>query len=83
MYPPRFKFSVNCLSHGQNLDTEFKIVLENDGVLVSDEVINFPLIITKSTIEVSSGKIVSVYIAKLLHSYVYVCSSLLSTRYCS
>ena len=72
MYPPRFKLSVNCLSHGQNLDTEFKIVLENDDVLVSDEVINFPLIITKSTTAVSSGKIVSVYIAKLLYTCTHV-----------
>ena len=57
MYPPRFKISVNRLSHGKNLDTEFKIVLENDGVLVPDEVINFPLILTKLVTEVSSGKI--------------------------
>ena len=57
MYPPRFKISVNCLSRGQKLDTEFKIVLENNDILVPDEVIKFPLIITK-LVEVSSGKIV-------------------------
>ena len=61
MYPPRFKISVNRLSHGQKLDTEFKIVLENNDILVPDEVIKFPLIITKLVTEVSSGNIVAIY----------------------
>ena len=61
MYPPRFKISVNRLSHGKKLDTEFKIVLENDGVLVPDEVI-FPLTITKLPTEVLPGKMVSMYL---------------------
>ena len=59
MYPPRFKISVNRLSHGQKLETEFKIVLENDGVLATDEVRKFPLIITKLVTETPSGKICS------------------------
>ena len=64
MYPPRFKISVNRLSHGKKLelDTEFKIVLENDGVLATDEVRKFPLIITKSATEVPLGKTVSIYL---------------------
>ena len=59
MYPPRFKIFVNRLSHDKNLDTEFKIVLENDGVLVSDKDIYFPLLITNLVAEASSGRIVS------------------------
>ena len=47
MYPPRFKISVIRLSRGEPLDTEFKITLENDGVLVSDEVRKFPLTVTE------------------------------------
>ena len=62
MYPPRFKISINRLSHCQKLDTEFKIVLENNDILVTDEVIKFPLIITKLVTEVSSGKIVAIYL---------------------
>ena len=75
MYPPRFKTSVNRLSHGKNLDTEFKIVLENNDVLVSDEVINFPLMISKSATEVLSGKIVHIYIYRYVATCVasYVC----------
>ena len=62
IYPPRFKISVNCLSLGKNLDTEFKINLENDGVLDFNEVIKFPLIIPKSTTEILPGKVASTYI---------------------
>ena len=47
MYPPRFKISVIRLSHGKCLDTEFKITLENNDVLVSDEVRKFPLTVTE------------------------------------
>ena len=46
MYPPRFKISVIRLSRGECLNTEFKITLENDGVLVPDEVRTFPLTVT-------------------------------------
>ena len=46
MYPPRFKISVIRLSRSECLDTEFKITLENDGVLVSDEVRKFSLTVT-------------------------------------
>ena len=59
VYPPRFKISVNRLSHGQKLETEFNIVLENDGVLATDEVRKFPLIITKLVTETPSGKMCS------------------------
>lgn len=47
MYPPRFKISIIRLSHShyKEFNTEFKISLENDGALVSDEVIKFPLIV--------------------------------------
>ena len=62
MYPPRFKVSVNCLSLGKNLDTEFKIILENDGILDLDRVVKFPLIIHRSTTEILPGKVVSMYI---------------------
>ena len=47
MYPPRFKISVIRISHGKRLDTEFKISLESDGVLVSGEVRKFPLTVTE------------------------------------
>ena len=66
MYPPRFKVAVNRLSHGKKLDTEFKIVLENDGVLVPDEVRRFPLTITKLSTEVLPGKMVSTFTEKYL-----------------
>ena len=61
MYPPCFKVSVNCVSHGKDLDTEFKINLENDGVSDFDEVITFPQIIRKSATKVQPGKMVSAY----------------------
>ena len=57
MYPPRFKISVICLSRGKNLDTEFKVALENDGISVSDEVRKFPLTIREPAKEIGSGKI--------------------------
>ena len=60
MYPPRFKVSVVRLSHGKELDTEFKIVLENDGILVSDEVRRFTLTVAKLD---KRGKILTVAIA--------------------
>ena len=47
MYPPRFKVSVVRLAHGKQLDTEFNIVLENNGVLVSHEIRKFPLTVVK------------------------------------
>ena len=71
MYPPRFKVSVNCLSHCNNLETEFKIILENNDVLDFDKAIKFPLIITKSTTTVQLGKIVSIVAITT-----YVCSVL-------
>lgn len=58
MYPPRFKISVNRLSYGKKLDTEFKIILENDGVLSSDEVIKFPLIVAQLSNQIISGKVI-------------------------
>ena len=67
IYPPRFKISVNRLSHGQKLDTEFKIVLENDGALAVDEVKKFPLIITKLVTETPSGKVVSMLLVAMQH----------------
>ena len=66
MYPPRFKMSVNRLSHDKKLELDFKIVLEIDGVLSTEEIINIPLTITKSATEVPSGKIVSTYVCTLL-----------------
>jgi len=44
-YPPRFKISVHRPSHGRMLNTtlKFKVILENDGVLVTNEFIVFPL----------------------------------------
>ena len=62
IYPPRFKVSVNCLSVGKNLETEFKIILENDDVLDFDKVIKFPLIIAKSTTKVQPGNTACVYL---------------------
>ena len=56
MYPPRFKVSVIRLSHGKKLDTEFKVAFENDGVLASDEVRNFPLTIGEPSRQIR-GKI--------------------------
>ena len=47
MYPPRFKISVIRLSHHKCLDTKFKITLENNGGLISDEVRIFPLTVTE------------------------------------
>jgi len=45
MYPPRFKISVRRPSHGRMLNAtlKFKVILENDGVLATDEFIVFPL----------------------------------------
>lgn len=57
MYPPRFKVSVIRLSKEKNLETDFKVILKNDGVLVTDQVRNFPLTIRESTKEIGSGKI--------------------------
>ena len=59
MYPPRFIVSINRLLPGKNLDTVFKITLENDSVLLSKEVRRFPLIITESSKKVISGIIAS------------------------
>ena len=75
VYPPRFKISVNRLSRGQKLDTEFKVVLENDGVLAADEVRKFPLIITKLVTEALSGKVVS-----MLYSTYAACKCMYSNR---
>ena len=49
LYPPRFKISVVRLSHGKKLqlDTMFKITLENDGIPVLDEIKKFPLIVAE------------------------------------
>ena len=63
MYPPRFKISVNRLSHDKKLELDFKIALETDGDSATDEFIKIPLTIGKPTTEVSSGKIVPIYIA--------------------
>ena len=73
MYPPRFKISVNCLSHGKNLDTEFKIILENDGILDFDEVIKFPLIIPKYTTEVQSGKMAFTMYIVVNYNIINIC----------
>ena len=56
MYPPHFKISINRLLLGKKFDTEFKITLENDGVLVSEEVRKFPLTITELSKRVMSGR---------------------------
>ena len=61
MYPPRFKFSVNPESHGKKLEVAFKIGLETDDVLAIDDIINIPLAIRKSNMEVPSGKIIPTY----------------------
>ena len=65
MYPPRFKVAVIRLSNDKNLKTDFKVILENNGVFVSDQVRNFPLTIRKSDKEIGSGKIQHTYIATL------------------
>jgi len=55
-YPPRFKISVRRPSHGRmlNVTLKFKIILENDYALVTDEFREFPLTITEG---VMSGNI--------------------------
>ena len=62
IYPPRFKVSINCISHDKDLVTEFEIFLENDGILDRDEVINFPLSIKRSTTKVQPGRMVFTYV---------------------
>ena len=57
IYPPRFKVSVDCLSHDKDLNTVFKINLENNGVSDFDEVMRFPLIVRKSTTKMQLSKI--------------------------
>ena len=56
-YPPRFQITIKYLEeHCKNLDIEFKIILETDGVLASDDTLKFPLpIILKSTRGVRLG----------------------------
>ena len=54
MYPPRFKVSVIRLLYGKRLDTEFKVTLENNGVLAFDEVRKFPLTVAELPKMVSS-----------------------------
>ena len=61
VYPPRFKASVDRLSHDKDLNTVFKINLENNGVSDFDEVIPFPLIIEKSTAKMQPSKILDTY----------------------
>ena len=56
-YPPRFKLSVQCNSHGTNLEAKFKITLQNDGVL-SNDVKEFPLPIIRLRLP---GKIRCIY----------------------
>ena len=75
MYPPRFKVAVIRLSNDKNLKTDFKVILENNGVLVSDEVRNFPLTIRKSAKEIGSGKIQlkATYVATLFIDFRYFC----------
>ena len=57
MYPPRFKVSVIRHSDDKSLETDFKVILENDGVLVTDQVISFPLTVWKLANEIGSSKI--------------------------
>jgi len=54
MYPPRFKISFTRLKRGRILNAKFRVILENDGVLATDEFREFPLTITEG---VMSGNI--------------------------
>ena len=43
-YPPQFDVTIKDIEeHSNNLDIEFKITLETDGVLVSDDFKKFPI----------------------------------------
>ena len=59
-YPPRFRVIITCEEYGKKLDIEFKITLENNGVMASDVALNFPLPIIKPARGVRSGNIRSV-----------------------
>ena len=72
-YPPRFQVTINHPSRDITLNTEFTITLESDGILIVDQVREFPLFIPlpKLTTEAISGIKISIYIASyIIISYI-------------